>query len=204
MKDQRQNIIDAAVKLFEKRGYRGTTMDDLASAVGLTKPAIYHYFDSKVDILRAIVERWYHLLEHELNSVFSLQLPPRQKLEKAIIKWVEHVCRYSSDLRIFINERKELTLKERRWIYYLERRILDEFRQVYEDGVRNGDFTDTHSTVTSLLMIGACNALFHWYKKSGNFGPEHMARSVTNLLFNGCLAKKMTNEKTEVNPTNVG
>jgi len=54
--ERRAAIIDAAVRLFSQRGFRGTTTRDLASAVGVTEPILYQHFATKRDLYRAIIE----------------------------------------------------------------------------------------------------------------------------------------------------
>lgn len=55
--ERREAIIDAAVKLFSERGFRGVTTREIASEVGVTEPVLYQHFPSKRDLYRAIIER---------------------------------------------------------------------------------------------------------------------------------------------------
>jgi len=54
-KDQ---IVQTALKLFLSRGFKGTSMNDIAKQVGITKPAIYHYFDNKDKLIEAIFDHF--------------------------------------------------------------------------------------------------------------------------------------------------
>jgi AcrR family transcriptional regulator len=57
-KEQRErDILDAAEKLFMEKGFEGTSMDDIAAAVELSKPAIYRYFSNKEDLYMAVAYR---------------------------------------------------------------------------------------------------------------------------------------------------
>src|SRR4051795_3378696 len=51
---KRERILEEAVKLFYARGFSGTTLDDIAAELGVTKPFIYTHFRSKVDLLAAL------------------------------------------------------------------------------------------------------------------------------------------------------
>src|SRR5659263_414311 len=66
---RRSEILQAARNLYERYGYKKTTMDDIAKAAGITKPTIYSYFKGKKDILVALVE-WEgsRILERGLTS----------------------------------------------------------------------------------------------------------------------------------------
>jgi len=54
--ERRQAIVDAAVRLFAERGFRGTTTRDIAASVGVTEPVLYQHFRTKGDLYRAILE----------------------------------------------------------------------------------------------------------------------------------------------------
>lgn len=51
-------LIDAALRVFAQKGYRNARLDDVADAAGVTKGAIYHYFDTKEALLRAVIEHY--------------------------------------------------------------------------------------------------------------------------------------------------
>jgi AcrR family transcriptional regulator len=51
----RERILDAALALFAERGYEATSMREIAEQLGITKPALYYHFDSKADIVRAML-----------------------------------------------------------------------------------------------------------------------------------------------------
>jgi AcrR family transcriptional regulator len=55
--ERRATIVEAAGRLFGERGYDATTLDDIASAAGVTKPILYRHFDSKRDLYLTLLER---------------------------------------------------------------------------------------------------------------------------------------------------
>ncbi|HEY3143981.1 MAG TPA: TetR/AcrR family transcriptional regulator [Acidimicrobiales bacterium] len=85
---QRSRIVDAALSLMSQRGAAGTSMRQLATACGLNVATIYHYFPSKADLLRAVIEerRYGERIATEDPPIDS-NLPPRQRLE-ALLIWV--------------------------------------------------------------------------------------------------------------------
>lgn len=66
----RKKIIGAAYNLFLSKGYHGTTMDEIATALGVTKPAIYQYFPGKEDLYTAVAERGRQELKGILERSF--------------------------------------------------------------------------------------------------------------------------------------
>ena len=55
-KDSRQTLLESAIKEFAKKGYSGTSVQDVLRATGLSKPTLYYYFESKAGLFRAILE----------------------------------------------------------------------------------------------------------------------------------------------------
>jgi TetR/AcrR family transcriptional regulator len=55
--DNRENLLDVALSLFSQRGYEGVGVQEIVETAGVTKPTLYHYFDSKRGLLDALLKR---------------------------------------------------------------------------------------------------------------------------------------------------
>lgn len=101
----RARILDAALALVSERGSAGTSMRRLAAACGLNVATIYHYFPSKADLLRALVEerRYGERMAAEQPS-FDPRLPPRDRLA-GFVRWVaEQALTEETVLRLLVGE----------------------------------------------------------------------------------------------------
>jgi len=79
--EERQvQIVEAAAKLFAEKGFDGTSIDDIAEACGVAAGLIYHYFDSKADILKALIERKAFLP----RMAEILRTPPKATVEETL------------------------------------------------------------------------------------------------------------------------
>ncbi len=101
----RSRILDAALTLVSERGAAGTSMRRLAAACGLNVATIYHYFPSKADLVRALVEeRRYGERMATDQPPLAPELPPRERLA-AFVRWV---CASTLDeetvLRLLVGE----------------------------------------------------------------------------------------------------
>ncbi|MGH1464274.1 MAG: TetR family transcriptional regulator C-terminal domain-containing protein [Cognatishimia sp.] len=99
----RQLIMDAALDVFSKDGFRGSTLDQIAKACGLSKPNILYYFDGKEDIyvtlLNHLINTWLAPL-HELNP----QGNPLDEISDYIKHKMEMTRAYPRESRLFANE----------------------------------------------------------------------------------------------------
>jgi AcrR family transcriptional regulator len=78
---RRQQLVEVAASLFSERGYRSTTMDDVAEAAGVTKPLLYQHFDSKKALYLELVDEVAHRMLAAVAEATSKAESPRQKVE---------------------------------------------------------------------------------------------------------------------------
>lgn len=72
-RDTKQRILDAAVVVFGQRGFRGSSVDDVAAAAGVTKGAVYYYFKDKDDLARDLQHDLWERLIHEALVVYDAE-----------------------------------------------------------------------------------------------------------------------------------
>src|ERR1041385_6833359 len=76
VEDRREQIIDAALLVFSQKGFERTTNKDIAQAAGITAGLIYHYFESKEELLKAAIEQYSPVgLVHSLPEEILKQPP---------------------------------------------------------------------------------------------------------------------------------
>jgi AcrR family transcriptional regulator len=96
-------IVASAAELFRKRGYRGTSIEDIGAAVGTTGPAIYRHFPSKEAILVELLERAVKRSQRDVLEVLERDLPPLEALGEIVRKSVDHVIE-DSDLVVMADQ----------------------------------------------------------------------------------------------------
>ncbi|MEK4069824.1 TetR/AcrR family transcriptional regulator [Peribacillus sp. FSL R5-0717] len=79
----KNNLIDAALVVFSKKGFTASTTKDIAKEAGVTDGLIYHYFKTKEDLLWAVIDR--HTLNHELNNLIT-EVGTNEPLEEILIR----------------------------------------------------------------------------------------------------------------------
>lgn len=184
---EREKIIDAAAKLFEKKGYRSTTMKEIAAAVRVSQPALYYYFNNKIDILCELVLAWNTSASEALEHVMTLQLPASEKMRRILLAEAELAAEEATLLKIVSRERHQLPPGVRNLLKERELAILDGIQQVYDNGVREGVFANAPSRPMALALIGSCNSMMYWYNPRGTLRPQEIAEMFANLLLNGCM-----------------
>jgi AcrR family transcriptional regulator len=177
-------LLDAAVALFNERGYEATSMDELAARLGVTKSAIYHHVPSKVELLRLALDR-------ALDALFALTEETGATTGPAIDR-LEYVVRGS--VRVLAAELPFVTLLLRlRGNSEIERTALHrrrEFDRVVTGIVRaaehEGDVrADVDPAVISRLLFGTVNSLTEWYRPHRGLTADDLADAVVAITFAG-------------------
>ena len=178
------SLLDVAVAAFNERGYDATSMDELATRLGITKSAIYHHVPSKVDLLRLALDR-------ALDALFAVTEEPGATTGRAIDR-LEHVVRGS--VHVLTAELAFVTLLLRvRGNSEVERAALQrrrEFDRIVTDLVRaaedEGDVRpDVDPAVTSRLLFGTVNSLTEWYRPDGGLSADDLADALLTTTFEG-------------------
>ncbi|MEO0412560.1 MAG: TetR/AcrR family transcriptional regulator [Pseudomonadota bacterium] len=151
-------ILDAATKVFARRGYDGARMDDIARQAGLSKGALYLYFASKNALLDAIVTRFADRFTTAISQDMLEQA--RQDPVDAVSVLVKHAITVASDPTVTLVPRLVMAeatrdtniaaLYRRRVLDVVERALSD----VLEEGVRQGVFRRVRAASLVRLMLG--------------------------------------------------
>lgn len=93
---RREMIFSAAAELFRKQGYRGTRIEDIGAAVGMTGPAVYRHFSSKEALLTELLERFVERAQRDLQSALAGDASsPRETMERIVRASVTHAVEES-------------------------------------------------------------------------------------------------------------
>ncbi len=105
--ERRTHLLAIARTIFAERGFRSTTMDDIAREAGFTKPILYQYFSSKSDLYHQIVAETAERLLAQLTAAVSAVESPRVKIEVAFRVYFDMVVRETDAFRILFIHRHE-------------------------------------------------------------------------------------------------
>ena len=120
-------IFESAIKTFSESGYRGATMDDIASNAGLAKGTLYYNFESKEEIFNFIVEEGLQILQNEVIEVQYMNIGPIEKLIKICRMQLTFLYGYTNFFKVVMsqlwgneNRQNELREKIRKYINEIE------------------------------------------------------------------------------------
>lgn len=189
--DKRQLVLDAAIRVFSERGYRATSMWDLARAVGLSKPALYHYVSSKEALL---VELYAGVTASGVESARVMlardDVEPVDAIRELLAERVQFTCDNRRLLQIFFEEEAEIPPDLTREMRRQRRRYEDALIELLNRGVKNGTIHfDTTPRITVNALLGAAHWTYKWFDPKGAKTSREVAEEIADLLMNGLLTR---------------
>lgn len=151
-------LLDAAFRVFAERGYRAARLDDVAAAAGVTKGAIYYYFDGKEDLLRQAVQSRHRTIFSEIGSVLEAERAPasariRLALRRMWAHWQEPG--WGLGLRLMLGEvSTEFPALFRMWADEGPIQGWSLIRGLIDEGKKAGEFRpDADAEVAARLIV---------------------------------------------------
>lgn len=180
-----EEIAQAAVKLFEKKGYHATSVQDIADEVGLQKGSLYHYISSKEDLLSQLAHRSITDFNTRLEKILEPGMSNKERLHKAIETHLFAVTQNVQLTTVLLRESFSLGEEQAKVITGLTDRHLDLWTQIIEQGIAAGEFRAVNPRVTALGILGACNWTYRWYREEGKLTSQDIAGLYADLFLDG-------------------
>lgn len=189
--DQRRHeIVQRAAELFDDVGYNSASMEQLAEAVGLAKPTLYHYFRGKEEILYKIHQEFIGLLisrQEARNSLNGASMPTDQLLA-VMADILELMKTHRGHVRVFFEHHREIPGKWHEDISVERERYRTMVERIIHAGVEAGEFRSVDIRLTTLAIFGMCNWAYQWYQPNGSLEPSEIAELFHSLLCRGLSA----------------
>jgi AcrR family transcriptional regulator len=161
---KREELTRIAARLFAERGYQGTSLADLAQALGVQKPSLYHHIDSKEDLLWDVAQEGAAAFHDALDAVPTAERPG-DRIREALRAHLSVVGGQLDVATVFVREWRFLT-GERREQFVAERRRYEErIRDLFREGVEGSELrTDLDVATAALLFLSAANWAYTWLR----------------------------------------
>jgi len=188
-KERHAEIIDTAIKLFRKKNYHGTSMQDIAEAVGIYRGSIYHYIDSKEEILYLIVERMVLEGIELFKKIQKEELPPIQKLRRAMHFHINYCVEHQDELNILLEDSKHLSEGYQKQIRETQKNYGNIFLDIIKEGILRGDFKESNPQMITFAIVGMTSWIYRWFDVNGKISADEVAEIFLDIILNGLLIK---------------
>jgi AcrR family transcriptional regulator len=167
--------------LFYARGFTGTTLDDIAAELGVTKPFIYTHFRSKVELLAALCTPTIELSLAAVENAAKQPGDPSRRLYCAVVDFTHVVLSRQANIAIFFREEKNLAPEALAEINALRRKFDRVLSELLAEGVATGEFHIADVNLAALAIGGMISWAYTWHRSGGRLKLEEMCTRMADL-----------------------
>ncbi|MEU7813274.1 TetR/AcrR family transcriptional regulator [Pseudonocardia sp. NPDC049154] len=174
-------LYEHATRLFAERGFAGTSLQDIADALGITRPALYYYVKSKDELLAKLVTEVTNGPLDELNALVERDEDPVRRLRGIVEVIVGRRTTQPARFRLLIRSEAELPAELTAAYDESRRAVLKVIAGVIDDGVRAGRFRPVDARVAALGVLGMCNWVAWWFHPGGRDTAEGVVDQLADM-----------------------
>lgn len=178
---KRERVLTAARDLFYARGYTSTTLDDVAAALGVTKPFIYTYFRGKAELLAALCTPTIALSLDAIANAAAGPGTPTERLRRAMVDFTKVVLSRQANIAIFFREEKNLAPEALAEITALRKRFDHSLSALLAEGVAAGAFTVPDVSLAALALGGMVSWAYTWHRPEGRLALDALCERFAEL-----------------------
>lgn len=183
---KRKNLLKHAAAVFNRKGYHGTTISDIAREVGVSPSALYYYVKDKQQVLLECNRMSLDLAMEALNTACATATTPEAKLELTLRGHIETL---TDELQACVVLIEEEALSKRHRKEIIKRR--DEYeralRGLIQEGIEQKVFIPCDPKIVGFVFLGAINWMPKWYSTKGELPSREIAQLFARQLVRSIL-----------------
>lgn len=183
---RRTAILALAAQLFAERGFRATTVRDIADAAGMLSGSLYHHFDSKETMVDELLSSFLGDLLARGRAIAAEGLPPREALQRLVEEAFDALPRHRAAIVVFQSDAGYLVRFDRfRYLDTCARELEELWVAVLRRGVESGELVCPEPELTYRFIRDAVWMSVHWYRLDGPLTTRDLSRRYLRVLLDG-------------------
>jgi len=183
---KREAVLKTAAELFLEKSYARTSLNDVAERLKITKPALYHYFRNKEEILIECYRLGTSLIEETLNEIAAHCGTGLEKVEAFIYSYA-NVMTVNFGRCVMRIDQGDLSSDALAEVKAYKRKIDRHLRSFIREGIEDGSIADCDAKLAAFSIAGALNWICVWYEPDGALSPEEIATQFARTLTQGLV-----------------
>jgi AcrR family transcriptional regulator len=185
---KREAVLQTAAQLFLEKSYGRTSLNDVAARLNITKPALYHYFRSKEEILLECYRLGTGMIEETLNDIAAHCGTGIEKVEAFIYSYA-NVMTVNFGRCVMRLDEGDLSSDAFAEVRRYKRKIDRRLRSFIQEGIADGSIVPCDAKLASFSIAGALNWICVWYEPDGPLSAEEIAGHFVRTLTRGLAAR---------------
>jgi len=188
---RREQIFNAVIHLFSKKGYHSTTLREISKESGITLGNLYDYISTKEDILSIIQEKATQAVMDAISKEREEHLDPVEKLKNLINSELNAMDKYQELILIIYQESHAMGKETLHSLLQGERKHLREYERIIEEGILEGLFKPVNPrTLANMIKILIDAWVIKRWDLREKVRIEEMRKGILDLVFNGIMTDK--------------
>jgi len=181
---KREAVLKTAAELFLEKSYGRTSLNDVAKRLNITKPALYHYFHNKEDILLGCYGWGTKLIEESVSEIAEHDGTGLEKVEAFIYSYA-NVMTVNFGRCVMRMDEGDLSPGARTKVRASKRKIDRRLRSFIQEGIEDHSIAACDAKIAAFAIAGALNWICMWYEPEGALSAEEISSQFARTLTRG-------------------
>jgi len=179
-------LVEAAASVFESKGYRYATIDDIADAAGVSRPTVYKYTSSKRALLDSLVDAVCDELEQRLDAVIDGSPEPASvRVRQVVGMHIDSAVHRRNFYAIVFSEQVELSERAKSRFHRFSHKMAIDFQRLLDECIAAHPpvaATPVDTSIAANLVLSMLTSLYRWYDPDGTTSPVQLTEQVLAVL----------------------
>lgn len=196
--ERERQMMDAAVRVFGKRGYRAASMDEIAELAGVSKPLVYLYLNSKEDLFSACIRREAQALVEAIRAGVRTDVAADRQLWEGLTAFFAHTAERPDGWAVLHSQARsggdpfvaEVVAMREEIVAFVTHLIVEAAREAHD----NPELAEREVAGLAQALVGAAEALAGWANGDASVSAKEAATTMMNFAWSG-LGNLMVGER---------
>lgn len=184
-KSRRQQILEEAGYLFQKKGYKATSMKDIAEQVNMEAASLYYHINSKHEILGELMMYIAHRFQKGMKNINESSYTPFEKIKALIALHIRLTTENTHAIGLLTQDWKYLKEPHFTEFQNIRNQYSIDFLEIIKAGMANGELKKANPEITLNSILSSVRWLYDWYTEDRKVSPVELEIQITELLVNG-------------------
>jgi AcrR family transcriptional regulator len=173
-----QHILRHSAHTFAEQGFGAASMRDISRATGVSLSGLYHYFESKQELLYLIQNTTFKFILERLQSRLETVEDPEMRLRVLVQNHIEYFLSHPNEMKVLSHEEEALVAPYREEVAGIKRRYYALAREIFDSLAAGGLAEDLNPRIAVLSLFGMMNWVYKWH----NTKIDPSAQELTNVI----------------------
>ncbi|SDN32063.1 TetR/AcrR family transcriptional regulator [Bacillus sp. OK048] len=189
MAKKKQEILRSAAAVLVEKGYQGTTMEEIAAKLLMTKGSMYYYFNNKDDLLYQCHLMIMEICLDGIEKVIESDRTPIEKLRSAIKEHILLATREKSMFMVLSKPNHNFSEEQLQEVLKLRKSYSQYFDRIIREGIQEQSFSQVDVKMVRLIILGSLNWIQEWFDQNGPQSPEEISEAYADYLLKMLIKK---------------